>query len=154
MRILVRIFAATIFFVLIAAAIITVLETPSGVTPEDESTAPMSATEAIERVAVLNEARARAARISRTESTSVFEIPASEILPPAPELERELRDRLTTQTPIYRSSSAQATLLTRLDDPEEVETGVMILNEDGLWLEVRLNRETYGFVRGADLSGN
>jgi len=152
MRILIRLFAATIFFVLIAAAMIAVLQSPEAPAPGSESEDSGTVREATGRSVARTAATLPGPRSSGLTSNQPAVVPDVDVLPPAPELEQELRDRVSTSTPIYQTSSSQSGLLTQIDADDQVETGVMILNEDGLWLEVRLNRETYGFVRGADLS--
>ena len=155
MRVLARMFLATIFFVLVAAAVITILEAPTAPSTEEEAAAsPASDRSSIDRNATETASTPRVGSAVGGPSLQPVVAPSIGALPPAEIIEPTRRNRLTASTPVYLTSSANAGVLTELSNDDLFETGVSVLNEDGLWLEVRLDRSTYGFVRGDDLDIN
>jgi hypothetical protein len=59
---------------------------------------------------------------------------------------------LTSAAPVYSSNSADGSLLKELQEGDQVEAGLNVLTAEGLWIQIKLDEETSGFVRGEDLS--
>ena len=58
---------------------------------------------------------------------------------------------LSESAPVFSSNSGVGNVVERLEVGSEVETGLTVLNEEGLWVEVRVNQRPFGFVRAEDL---
>jgi hypothetical protein len=153
---MIRFLLALAFLVCIAAAVIAVLQTPPA-RPSDAET------ESSESEAVPLDVRRVGSSANtpnrtpagRAPAPSVESAPAVFATVPSPVEPEAGRTRvLTDRAPVYSRNSEHGDVVTFLREGDEVELGVSVLDEDGLWVEVRLNQRTAGFVRRESLSIN
>lgn len=161
-----RLLLATIFFVCLAAIMVSLLqgpisetstetETEAGETPSAtpaRRTAPSGTT----AVAAVSPAPAPASTRSTTASLT-------EGIPPLPdgssasqqetEPARAPGTYVRSPAALYSANFGTGAVLTRLDEGVRVSRGVSVLNQEGWWVEVRVD-ETAGFVRSEDLVDN
>jgi hypothetical protein len=158
MRVIGRLLVATVVFLCAAVVMIAVLQSPlMNKRPASQTEEGASATEPLATVRTSGTSASPVRSVSTTpqgysRGAGVVSEPIAAL--PVTESSGPLGQVLTPSTPVYVSNSTGSGVRQSPAETEQVETGLSVLNEEGLWIEVRLNREPYGFVRRKDLASN
>jgi len=151
-------FCVAVFFVCVAAVVIAVLpDLPASTSINalgEEAVSPEADAARIETA----EARASATTLAgtRTATTpsdlaSVPPIPGASPVPPEAGPPAGGAYVVAESAAVYSKNSTSGEVLRRLQEGEQIDSGVRVLDADGLWVEVRLNDRTLGFMRSEDL---
>jgi hypothetical protein len=156
-----RLLLATIFFVCLAAVMVSLLqgsldEATTGTETEAGEAPVTTPTRQTAPTAVAAVSPAPPPAPPRTTTTSLTEgIPPSQAGAPAPEAapSRSPGTYVRNSADVYSSNFGTGQVLTRLEEGAQVDRGVSILNQEGWWVEIRVD-QTAGFVRSEDLVDN
>jgi hypothetical protein len=153
-----RLLLATIFFVCLAAIMVSLLQgqvvETSTDTETEETPASTPAGRAAPTTAVASVSPAPAPRIPGRTPLLNEGIPPLEVAPASPPTvaaESAPGPYIRDAAVVYSSNYGTGRVLTQVDQPVQVDRGISILNQEGWWVEVRIAPRTTGFVRSEDL---
>ncbi len=151
---MVRLIVATLIFACLAGGMLALLD--SVVVRTSRSASAEEDIEAASEVPT-DEARSTTTRTRRSGQqvirpvVPVPGIPATEAVslpdPPVPPFNYVL----TREADVYSSNSTDGEVLEHLQRGDQVKLGVEILNAEGVWIEVRLGSESFGFLHRENL---